>query len=263
MGLFNNLTKIVLVIEYNGKGYYGFQWQKGLPTVQGDLEKAIYKLTGERRRVIAACRTDTGVHAKGQVASFRTNSKLPPQTFIKGLNHYLPEDIAVTRAGRVSEKFNVRKDAIKREYEYFILNRKSRSPLACDFSFLLSGELNIEDMNVACNLLVGKHDFASFVTSWDRKERTVRHIYEAEVNKQGDFVKFRVLANSFLTHQVRNTVGTLVRVGTGKIDVEDFKNILEAKKLSLAGPAAPARGLRLKRVIYADSSEFKYENLCT
>lgn len=184
MGFLDKLTKIVLVVEYNGKGYYGFQWQEGLPTIQDELEKAIYKLTAEHRRIIAACRTDTGVHAKGQVVSFRTNSELPPQTFIKGLNYYLPLDIAVTGAGRLSENFDVRKDAIKREYEYYILNRKSRSPLENDFSYRVAMELNIEDMNKACSLLIGTHDFASFATSWDRKETTVRHVYEAKVRKE-------------------------------------------------------------------------------
>ncbi|MCX6004330.1 MAG: tRNA pseudouridine(38-40) synthase TruA [Chloroflexi bacterium] len=264
MELFNNLKKVVLVIEYEGERYCGFQWQKGSPTVQDELEKAIQKLTAESVKVIAACRTDTGVHAIGQVVSFRTHSELPPQTFIRGLNHYLPGDISVTRAGFVSERFNVRKEALKREYEYRILNRQSRSPLVADYSFLVPYKLNIESMNTASGLLIGEHDFASFVTTWDRKEKsTVRRVYEAEVIKKDDMVTVRIVANSFLTHQVRNTAGTLLQVGSGKIGVEEFKNILEAKRLSLAGPTAPAKGLCLTGVIYPENSEFKYENLCT
>src|SRR4030042_4764628 len=106
------MTKIVLTLEYDGTRYHGFQWQAGLPSIQRELERAIKKLTGERCRVMAASRTDAGVHARGQVVSFRTNSSLPPQTFISGLNHYLPRDIAVKTAYRVDEEFNVRGDAV-------------------------------------------------------------------------------------------------------------------------------------------------------
>lgn len=213
--------------------------------------------------MIAACRTDAGVHAQGQVVSLRTGSRLPPQAFLKGLNYYLPDDIAVIKAGLVDEKFDVRKEAIKREYTYSILNRQSRSPLIADVSFLVKNELDVVEMNRVCKLLIGEHDFASFVTLWTRKGgSTVRRVYEAEVVKKGELVIFRIVANSFLTHQVRNIVGTLLRVGAGKIDIGEFKNIFEAKILSLAGPSVPARGLCLIRVVYPEDSEFKYENLC-
>ena len=124
-------------------------------------------------------------------------------------------------------------------------------------------ELDTGLMDEASKLLIGEHDFASFVTAWDRDGKTVRHIYDTGVTREGQRVTFQVAANAFLTHQVRNIVGTLVRVGTGKIGIEEFKNILELKQLSLAGPTAPAHGLCLMKVIYADYSEFKYENLCT
>jgi len=260
---FNNFIKIVLVVEYNGKRYCGFQWQKGSPTIQDELEKAIHKLTGENRRVVAACRTDTGVHAEGQVTSFWTGSALLPQKFVSGLNHYLPEDISIVKAGVVSEKFNVMKDAVSREYRYQILNRRTRASLGNDIFYHVVAELDAELMNVASKLLIGKHDFASFVTDWDREESTVRRIYDAGVERDGEKVAFHVKAHSFLTHQVRNMIGTLIRVGTGKIGFEEFRNILEMKKLSLAGPTAPAHGLCLMKVIYVDNSEFKYENLCT
>jgi tRNA pseudouridine38-40 synthase len=260
--LFNNIKKIVLVVEYNGRRYNGFQWQKSVPTVQDELEKAIFKLTGERRRVIAACRTDTGVHARGQVVSFRTESGLMPPVFTRGLNHYLPGDIGITGALAVSERFNVRKDAARREYRYYIWNRRSRSPLEADYSFHVAGKLNIDAMDRAGRLLIGRHDFASFATAWDRKESTVREVFESGVTAENGKVIYRIVAGSFLTHQVRNTAGALLRVGTGKMQIEEFKQVLEAKKVSLAGPAAPAHGLCLIRVIYPEDSEFKYENLC-
>jgi tRNA pseudouridine38-40 synthase len=260
---FNNLKKIVLEVEYNGKRYYGFQWQKGCPTVQDELEKAVLSLTGENRRVSAACRTDTGVHARGQVVSFRTGLDLQPRKFVSGMNHYLPEDIAVSGAASVSTRFNVMKDAVSREYCYRIVNRRPRTALESDMYYHVMAGLDAGLMDSAAKLLIGEHDFASFVTGWDRQESTVRRIYDAGVDREGERVAFQVRAKSFLPHQVRNIVGTLVRVGTGKITIEEFNNIFEMKKLSLAGPTAPAHGLCLMKVIYADNSEFKYENLCT
>jgi tRNA pseudouridine38-40 synthase len=259
----NNLIKIVLVIEYNGKRYFGFQWQNSQPTIQDELEKAITKLTGENRRVVAACRTDAGVHALGQVVSFRTESQLPMDKFVSGLNHYLPDDIVVKQAGKVPPSFNIMKHAVRREYMYKILNRHARLALMDDYYYHVRARLDTELMDSAAKLLVGEHDFASFVTDCSREQSTVKHIYEAGVERDGEQVTFRVAANSFLTHQVRNIIGTLIRVGTKKMGVEKFKDILESKKLSLAGPTAPAHGLYLMKVIYPDNVEFKYENLCT
>ena len=131
-------TKIVLIMEYDGTRYHGFQLQANLPTIQGETEEALWKLTGERSRVMAASRTDAGVHAKGQVVSFRTNSLLPSSTFIKGLSYYLPRDVAVKAAFRVSDSFDVRRSALSREYNYYILNSLTLSPIRRNFSYLVS-----------------------------------------------------------------------------------------------------------------------------
>jgi len=253
--LFNSFNKIVLVVEYDGSRYHGFQWQVNLPTIQAELERAIQKVTRERRRVIAASRTDAGVHAKGQVVSFRTESILSPQTFVRALNHYLPEDIAIRDACRVSADFDVRRDAVSREYDYFILNGPTRSPLARGFAYLVASELNTEIMNDACQFLEGEHDFASFATSLGELRSTVRNVYEAKVTRENKLVTFRMVANAFLPHQVRNTVGLLIRVGLGKVGLEEFRRIMEAKVLGLAGPTAPAHGLRLTRVNYPGNLE--------
>ena len=246
-----NSTKVVLIVEYDGTCYYGFQLQPNLPTIQGEIETALSKLTGERSRVMAASRTDTGVHAKEQVVGFRTRSPLPLQAFIKGVNHYLPKDIAVKEAFRVSDSFNVRHDAISREYNYYILNSPTRSPIRRGFSYLVAGHLDIRAMNQACQALIGEHDFASFVTCLDTGiKSTVRSVYRAEVDKKGDVAIFNVVANSFLRHQVRNTVGTLIRVGLGKMTVDEFCGIFEARRLALAGPTVPAYGLCLMQVNY-------------
>jgi tRNA pseudouridine38-40 synthase len=202
------------------------------------------------------------VHAKGQVVSFRTASALSLRTIIRALNYYLPGDIAVWAAGKANASFNVSRDAVSREYEYRILNSRIRSPLAEGFVNLVAGKLNIRMMNKACQLLIGKHDFASFAAALDVMKSTVRTVYEARFTRKGQLVTFYIVANSFLSHQVRNTVGLLVRMGLGKVGLEEVKKIMEAKKVGLAGPTAPPYGLYLTKVNYPADLELKYENLC-
>jgi len=238
-------------MEYKGTRYHGFQLQASLPTIQGETEKAIWKLTGERSRVMAASRTDAGVHARGQTVSFRTKSHLPLQTFINGLNYYLPRDIAVRAAYRVEDSFNVRRDALSREYNYYILNGSTRSPIREGFCYFVAGHLDIEAMNGACQALVGEHDFASFATCIEgRIKNTVRNMYRAEVKMDGELAILNMVANAFLPHQVRNTAGALIKVGLGRMSVDEFHSIAEAKKPGLAGPTAPACGLCLMRINY-------------
>jgi len=244
-------TKIVLIVEYDGTRYHGFQLQATLPTIQWEIEKALWKLTGERTRVMAASRTDAGVHAKGQVVSFRTKSPLPPRTFVSGLNYYLPKDIAIKAAYRVDDSFNVRHDAISREYNYCVLNSLTRSPIREGFSYRVGGHLDIEAMNQACQALIGEHDFISFASSMGiGTKNTVRRVYQAEMEKDGELAVFNIVASSFLPHQVRNTVGTLIRVGLGRMKVDEFCSIIEMKKPGLVGPSAPACGLCLMQVNY-------------
>ena len=255
MKLFNSFNKIVLVVEYDGRNYYGFQWQPKLPTIQAELERAIRRLTGESSRVIAASRTDTGVHARGQVVSFRTKSALSPQTFVRALNYYLPRDIAVKGACKVNMDFNVRRDAVSREYDYYILNSSTRSPLFEGFAYFVPKKLNIKVMNKTCKFLEGEHDFASFATALGKLRSTMRTVYEAKVTKEDEMVTYHMTANSFLPHQVRNTVGLLIRIGLGKVGLEEFQQIMEAKRLGLAGPTAPAYGLCLTKVNYPGNLE--------
>jgi tRNA pseudouridine38-40 synthase len=244
-------TKILLIMEYDGTGYHGFQWQNGLPSIQGEVEKALLKLTGERRRVMAASRTDAGVHAKGQVASFRTGSSLAIPNFIGGLNYYLPADIAVKAAYRIDDSFNVRRDALSREYSYYILNSPTRSPIREGFSYQVASPLDIEAMNRASKVLIGEHDFASFASrNGASLKSTVRRVFRAEVERDGELVIFNMTANSFLPHQVRNTVGALIRVGLGKMSLDEFRSLVEAREPALAGPTAPACGLFLTRINY-------------
>jgi tRNA pseudouridine38-40 synthase len=242
--------KFILLIEYDGTRYYGFQWQVGFPTIQSELEQAIGQLCGETSRVVAASRTDAGVHAQGQVVAFWANSTLDTRTLVRALNHYLPEDIVVKEAYRAADDFNVRRDAVSREYHYSILNGRTRSPLSRRFAFFVPKVLDMQGMNEACGLILGEHDFASFASSLDDNRSTLRKVYEAEVGKKEDLAVFRIVANSFLPHQVRSTVGLLIRLGLGKASIEDFRDIMEARTLGLAGPLSPACGLCLKKVNY-------------
>lgn len=249
-------TKLTLLVEYDGTRYHGSQLQVNLPTVQGEIEEALWKLTGERTRVSTASRTDAGVHARGQVISFRTGSSLAPQTFVSGLNYYLPRDIAIKTADTANDSFDVRRRAVSREYNYYILNSSTRSPLREGFAYRVAGHLDIEAMNTACRALIGRKDFASFATNIEKVViNTVRTVYKAEVRKEGELVIFNVIANAFLPHQVRNTVGCLIKVGRGKMSVDEFHSIIEARKPGLAGPTAPAHGLCLTQVNYPCCSE--------
>jgi tRNA pseudouridine38-40 synthase len=247
-----NGARIILVIEYDGTNYHGSQLQNNARTVQGEIEKALKMLTGETIRIKTASRTDSGVHARGQVVSFGTNAVLPLKSFIDGLNHYLPHDVAVKEAFETPEPFDVIRRAVSREYRYYILNDRTRSPIRQGFAWRVTGNLDIEAMNQACRALIGRHDFASFVSSAEtaRRKRTVRDVFEAEITQDGDMIIFRMVANAFLPHQVRNTVGSLVKVGQGKMTADEFRNMIDARTPGLAGPTAPAEGLCLIRVNY-------------
>jgi tRNA pseudouridine38-40 synthase len=243
---------LVLVLEYDGTNYHGSQYQANAATIQGEMEKALQELTGKKTRIKAASRTDAGVHAAGQVVSFRTDSALPLASFVDGLNHFLPRDIAVKEALPAADYFDVRRRAVSREYKYYILNSPTRSPLRQGFSCRVEGHLDAGVMDRACRALVGRHDFASFVASAGaaRTKRTVRDVFRAEIKRDGDMVVLDMVANAFLPHQVRNTAGTLIRVGQGKMTVDEFQEIVAAATPGLAGPMAPAGGLCLVRVNY-------------
>jgi len=245
------MVKIALQLEYDGTNYHGFQVQVNKPTIQGILENAIFNLTNEYTRVFVASRTDAGVHARGQVVSFRTNTELPTKVFVSGLNYYLPVDIVVKEAYRINDDLNIRRDASSREYHYSILNSLTRSPLRGNYCYWVKGELNTIIMNQACQLLIGKQDLASFASSLGNNYgSTVRQVYRAEAVRENDMVILKIEANSFLPHQIRNTVGILIRLGQGKIGIEDFSKIMNARIPGLAGPSAPALGLCLMRINY-------------
>jgi tRNA pseudouridine38-40 synthase len=240
--------RIALVLEYDGSHYGGSQVQKNAPSVQGELEGAIEKFTGERLRVAFAGRTDAGVHALGQVAAFTTASALATEVFERGLNALLPEDIAVRRACEAPEGFDPRRHAASRTYRYAIYNAPTRSPLQRRYTWHVTEPLDVAPMREAAAALLGEHDFAAF----SRREgvSTVRCVRRCDVTREGALVTVEMEANAFLRQQVRRTVGALVRVGAGKMVVEDFCGLLQRAESATAGPVAPPEGLCLGEVTY-------------
>ena len=250
------LNKYAALVEYDGTPFLGYQSQVGGRTVQDELESALAKLTGTQRRIQAASRTDTGVHAEGQVVSFRVGESFGVTSIVKGLNYYLPDEIAVCGTCPVDDGFDVRRMAIARSYRYRIVNRESRAPLKERFALRIGKPLDVGRMREACRLLQGTHDFRAFATSLDEPGVTIRDVAEARVSQTGDVVEFWLTANAFLRHQVRNTVGQLVRVGLGKCSVEEFADLIDSDCQGVAGPAASPRGLSLVEVKYASALPF-------
>jgi len=237
-----------MIVEYDGSRYHGSQYQENAPTVQAELESALGSLTAEVIRIAAASRTDAGVHAEGQVISFLTDTRFPMETWVKGMNFYLSPDVAVKAAYEVPGSFDVRRHALSRRYRYTVLNSRGRSPLKRRFTYLVPHALNVAAMNCACDVLIGEHDFSPFASATGR--RTERRVLRAEWEVEEDVLAFYMEADSFLPHQVRNTVGGLLRVGQGKMEVDTFWSMARSGRPGVVGPAAPAHGLCLSRVNY-------------
>lgn len=244
------MCNVRLTVAYDGTAYYGFQFQAGQPTIQAALEQAIRQVTQESSRVIGAGRTDTGVHAVGQVVNFRTTSALPLDELQRALNAVLPDDIAVSDIAAVPDDFHARFSARSREYRYTILNRPVADPLVRHIVYHFARPLDVALMDTACQHLVGRYDFASFGGKTWARGTTRRTVYQASCRREGDYVMVNITADAFLAGMVRSIVGTLLPVGTGKLTPDDFWAILLAGDRRRAGAAAPARGLCLMRVNY-------------
>jgi tRNA pseudouridine38-40 synthase len=237
------------VIEYDGTDYLGFQLQAEGRTVQGELERALAKITRRETRVTGAGRTDAGVHAMGQVISFVPHWGHSLPELHRAMNALLPEDVVVHQMAWEVDGFHPRFDAVSREYRYTVLNQSLRSPLARRFAYHYLKPLDVEAMDRAARRLVGSHDFASFGRP-PQGENTVRQVYRAECTRQDQFIYFDIVANAFLYRMVRNIVGTLLLVGMGKLSPERFEEIFQARDRRGTGPAVPAHGLCLMRVNY-------------
>lgn len=251
--------KLALIVEYDGTRYHGFQYQANASSIQAELESALYRLTGERTRVKGASRTDAGAHAGGQVVAFPTECRLPTNTFVEGLNYYLPEDIAVQAAFEAPLRFDPRREALSRVYRYTILNRLTPSPLLMRFSYREGRSLKEEVMSKAAELLVGENDFGAFTAGVPKGKSTVRRVLRAEVRRCGDLVLLEIEGNAFLPQQIRRIAGALVQVGLRRLSVNEFAGLVREARPGAAGWPLPARGLCLVRVQY-DSALVEREN---
>ena len=244
------------VIEYDGTAFAGSQVQPNARTVQGELEKALNRLIGERTRVRLAGRTDAGVHATGQVVAFRVPGRTRGTAagwseLRQRLNAMLPPDLVVRSLRPAPSGFDPRRDARWRVYRYRIRMNEARRPLERHRTLEIDDRLDVAAMQAAAARMVGERDFASLGS--DARGRTVRRLAEVRVTRRGDLVEVHVTANAFLRRMVRSIVAVLMAAGRGRLGVEEVDRILDGRRRALSGQAAPPRGLTLERVIYGSA----------
>ena len=244
--------RIFLRVAYDGTRYAGFQVQNNGVGIQNVVDDALRDWLGEDIKTAAASRTDAGVHALGNVMVFDTESKIPGDKFAFGLNTGLPDDIRVQESFEVPSDFHPRFTSTIKTYEYKILNRTFPDPLRRIDSFFYHGKLDADAMNIAANMLVGEHDFASFCSTGNSHKSTVRTIYSAYVEREEDMIYFEITGNGFLYNMVRIIAGTLIEIGKGALNPRSMQKIIRARDRSQAGPTAPACGLTLVDIEYPE-----------
>jgi len=242
-----------ITFEYDGSQFAGWQIQaQGERTVQGELEAVIAKVFKKPVKVVASGRTDSGVHAKAQVISFKAETRMKPLEIRRALNSLLPTDIAVHEAREVKDDFHAQYSVKEKTYRYTVLNRKYRSVFLRDRVYFYPYPLNIPNMRRAAKYLIGRHDFKSF-QAYDplrAERRTVRTVRKLVIKKEGDLIHIDVTADGFLYKMVRNIAGTLLAVGAGQLPLSEIPKILKAKNRKTAWDTAPAGGLCLMAVKY-------------
>lgn len=244
-----------LLLQYEGTEFAGSQWQPNQPTVQGALQQALHSLTGVETPVSLAGRTDAGVHATGQVASFVSDwreGEMVARRLVRGLNHFLPASIAVQSASAVADEFDPRRDAVSRTYHYRLRLAPQRQPLWERFAWVVAPPIADDAAQQALSILKGRRDFAAFTPPTSERS-TVRTLDEASMQRRGDSILLTFQAESFLQHQVRRMVGAIVDVARGRVTTEQFRLDVDRAVPGSMGPTAPACGLVLAEVAYTGS----------
>ena len=244
------MKRVLLTIAYDGTNYHGWQIQKNAVTVQQVLCEALEKMLGKTFDVTGTSRTDAGVHAREFTCHIDCDDNIPEKAFVRGLNSFLPPDIAVKDCIEVANDFHARYNAKGKTYKYYIYNSNEKDPFKMRYSWQIERKLDVKIMNEFASKLVGTHDFYAFSSSGRTVEDTVRTISECYVTKENDDIVLTVSANGFLYNMVRIIVGTAVEVSDKRIKVEDIPEILSSKKRELAGVTAPPQGLFLEKVHY-------------
>lgn len=234
-----------MTVAYDGTAYHGWQIQPGVPTIEGELNRALSGLLQEDIQVIGASRTDSGVHALCNVAVFDTDARIPGEKISYALNQRLPEDIRIQKSEETAKDFHPRHCKSRKTYEYRILNRQFPLPTRRLYAYFTYVPLDLEKMRQAAAPLVGEHDFKSFCSPSAAVESTIRTIYDLTVEKERDEIIIRVCGGGFLYNMVRIIAGTLMEAGRGNMQPDQVKKILAAKDRRAAGPTAPACGLTL------------------
>jgi len=252
----DGLMRVALGVEYDGTAYNGWQRQRIGTGVQLLLENALSQVANDAVAVVCAGRTDTGVHASGQVVHFDTRAERPPRSWLLGANALLPADINVNWAQPVDDDFHARFSATERHYRYRILNRLARSALYRDRAWWLHQPLDESRMQRAAQLLLGEHDFSAFRAAGCQAATPVRVVSSASVTRRNEWLLFDISANAFLQHMVRNLVGSLAAIGEGVQEPEWIERLIEGRDRTVAGIAAPAQGLTLVGVTYPERYPF-------
>jgi len=249
------MKRVMLVIAYDGTRYCGWQMQPNGLTIEEILNRMLTEVLNEPIAVIGASRTDSGVHALGNVAVFDTITQVPAEKISFVLNQRLPKDIVIQQSKEVPLQFHPRQCISKKTYQYSILNSRFQVPTKRLYSYFLYVPLKVEAMSLAADYLVGEHDFKSYCSTRTRATDTVRRIYDIKVEKIEDTITITISGNGFLYNMVRIIVGTLINVGLQAYSPDHVKEILEQKDRLVAGPKAPAHGLTLKGIEFPDLLE--------
>ena len=248
---------IRLTLGYDGTDFLGWQIQKQGRTVQGEIEKALARMHGHSVRVTAAGRTDTGVHATGQVANFFTDiDSIPSRTYYRALNSYLPRDIRVVTSCEAPDTFSARKSARARIYNYHLCSLDICLPHIARYSLHVRRRLEIGQLNRFASVLVGEHDFSAFAGSRDTNESKVRAVFSSSFFPQGYCIVYRIVADSFLYKMVRSIVGTILYFTENNKRENDLTELLVSCNRNGAGPTAPAKGLFLDKVLYEREEDY-------